>query len=264
MNIFLRELRANLRSLLIWGVIMVLFIAMAMAKFTAYEGNPELLQILDSVPPALLAAFQMQAFNLTTITGFLGVTITFFTLLGSVYAAMLGSDIISKEERDKTVEFSLTLPIPRRKLITSKLLAAVVNCIAFLLITWGATLFSVAKYQPDSAFYDFLLLGMLAMLILQLTFLAVGIFLGCAMKQYKRAGSIAVSLLLGTYFLSIISGMSENLDFLKYFSPFTYFNAATMLHESRLEMTYVWISAGIIAVALIGGYATYAKRDLYI
>lgn len=264
MNIFLRELKANLRSLIIWGMIMILFIVMAMAKFTAYEGNPELLAILDSMPPALLAAFQMEAFNLTTVTGFFGVCLTFFALLGSVYAVMLGSDIISKEERDKTVEFSLTLPIPRRKLITSKILAAVVNCIAFLVITLGACLFSVAKYQPDSAFYDFLLLGMLAMLILQLTFLAVGIFLGCAMKQYKRAGSIAVSLLLGTYFLSIISGMNENLEFLKFFSPFTYFDAATILHESRLEMTYVWISAGIIAVALVGGYITYAKRDLYI
>jgi ABC-2 type transport system permease protein len=177
---------------------------------------------------------------------------------------MLGSDIISKEERDKTVEFSLTLPIPRRKLITSKILAAVVLCIAFLLITWGASLFSVAKYQPERDFYDFLLLSMLAIFIMQMIFLAVGIFLGCAMKQYKRAGSLAVSLLLGTYFLSIISGLNENLDFLKYFSPFKYFDPAILLHESRLEMTYVLISAGIVAVALIGGYVTYAKRDLYI
>jgi ABC-2 type transport system permease protein len=264
MNIFIRELKANLRSLLIWGVIMILFIAMAMAKFAAYEGNPELLAILENMPDALLAAFQMNAFNLTTLNGFFGVCVTFFALLGSVYAAMLGSDIISKEERDKTVEFSLTLPIPRRKLITSKVLAAVVLCIAFLLITCGASLFSVTKYQPERDFYDFLLLSMLAIFIMQMIFLAVGIFLGCAMKQYKRAGSIAVSLLLGTYFLSIISGLNENLDFLKYFSPFKYFDPAIMLHESRLEITYVLISVGIIAVALAGGYVTYTKRDLYI
>jgi ABC-2 type transport system permease protein len=243
---------------------MVLFIALAMAKFAAYEGNPEMLEILDSMPPALLEAFQMNAFNLTTVTGFFGVCFTYFALLGSVFATMLGSDIISKEERDKTVEFSLTLPIPRRKLITSKLLAAVVHCIAFLLIIWGASLFSVAQYRPESEFYDFLLLSMLALFILEMTFLAVGIFLGCALKQYKRAGSIAVSLLLGTFFLSIISGLNENLDFLKFFSPFKYFDPAALLRESRLEMTYVYISAGIIAVALVSGYVTYAKRDLYI
>jgi ABC-2 type transport system permease protein len=264
MNIFKRELKSNFKSLLIWGVIMILFISMAMAKFSAYEGNPEMLAILDSMPPALLEAFQMNAFNLTTVTGFFGVCFTYFALLGSVFAAMLGSDIITKEERDKTVEFSLTLPIPRQRLITSKILAAVVNCIAFLLIIWGTSLLSVAKYQPDRDFYQFLSLSMLALFILQMTFLAVGIFLGCSMKHYKRAGSIAVSLLLGTYFLSIISGLNENLDFLKYFSPFKYFDPATLLHESRLDITYVLISAGIIVVALIGGYVTYAKRDLYI
>jgi ABC-2 type transport system permease protein len=92
---------------------------------------------------------------------------------------------------------------------------------------------------------------MLALLIMQMTFLAVGIFLGCAMKQYKRAGSIAVSLLLGTYFLSIISGLNENLEFLKYLSPFEYFKPATLLNESRLDITFVWISAGIIAICLV-------------
>jgi ABC-2 type transport system permease protein len=264
MNIFFRELKANLKSLLIWGGIMILFIYLAMAKFSAYEGNPEMLKILDSMPPALLAAFKFSAFNLTTVTGFFGVCFTYFALLSSVFAVMLGSDIISKEERDKTVEFALTLPIPRRRLVTAKILAAMVNCIAFLLITWGASLFSVAKYQPDSEFYEFLSLSMLALFIVQMTFLAVGIFLGCAMKQYKRAGSIAVSLLLGTFFISIIADLNENLEFLKYFSPFEYFNPATLLHESRLEITFVWISAGIIAVAIVGAYVTYAKRDLYI
>jgi ABC-2 type transport system permease protein len=95
-------------------------------------------------------------------------------------------------------------------------------------------------------------------------FLAVGIFLGCAMKQYRRASSVAVSLLLGTYFLSIISSLNKNLEFLKYFSPFTYFNPATLLHESKIEITFVGLSVGIIAVSLVGAYVSYSKRDLYI
>jgi hypothetical protein len=37
-----------------------------------------------------------------------------------------------------------------------------------------------------------------------------------------------------------------------------------MLRESRLELPYVGVSAGIIAVALVAAYLTYARRDLYI
>ena len=67
MNIFLRELKANFKSLLIWSVIIALMIMMAVAKFSAFAGDPEMLKMLDSMPPALLDALSMRAFNLTTV-----------------------------------------------------------------------------------------------------------------------------------------------------------------------------------------------------
>ncbi|OGO18170.1 MAG: hypothetical protein A2Z14_18915 [Chloroflexi bacterium RBG_16_48_8] len=264
MNIFLRELKANFKSLVIWGGIAILFASIGFSKFSAFEANTELLAILDGMPPALLSAFNFNAFNLTTVTGFFGVMFTYFSLLLSVAAVMWGSEIITKEERDKTVEFSLTLPVPRSRLVTAKTLAAMVNCIGLLIITWGITLANAAKYQPDSEFYEFLSLSILALFIMQMIFLTVGIFLGCAMKQHKRASSVAVSLLLGTYFLSIIAGLNEDLEFLKYFSPFKYFNPAKLLHESKIEIVFVWVSAGIIAASLVGAYVSYSRRDLYI
>lgn len=264
MNIFVRELKANLKSLLIWGVIVILFVTIGISKFSAYYGNPEMLAILDAMPAALVSAFNFRAFNLTTISGFYGVMFTYFALLLSIAAAMWGSDIISKEERDKTVEFSLTLPVTRSRLVTAKTLAALVNCIGLLLITWGASLVSAAQYEPDSGFFRFLALCMLAVFITQLIFLAVGIFLGCAMKRYKRASSVAVSLLLGTYFLSVISSLNKNLEFLKYFSPFKYFDAGVLLRESRIDLAFVGLSLAIILVSMVGAYLTYARRDLYI
>lgn len=264
MNILVRELKANLRSLLIWGVIVILFVVLGLSKFSAYAGNPEMLAVLDAMPPAVLTALNMQAFNLTTVTGFFGIMFTYFALLLSIAAAMWGSDIISKEEQDKTVEFSLTLPVTRSRLVTAKALAALVNCVGLLLITWGVSLVGAAPYHPDSEFYRFLGLCMLALFIMQLIFLAIGIFLGCAMKRYRRASSVAVSLLLGTYFLSVLSNLDQDLDFLKYFSPFKYFDPGMLLRESRLDLTFVGLSLAIILMSMVGAYLTYARRDLYI
>ena len=67
--------------------------------------------------------------------------------------------------------------------------------------------------------------------MIELIFLAIGLLLGCAMKQYKRSGSTAIAIILVTYFLSIISGMQENLDFLKYFTPFKYFDAGELFRN---------------------------------
>jgi ABC-2 type transport system permease protein len=263
MNIFLRELKANRRSLIVWGAIVIFFTLEGLAEFSAYYNRPDMLAVLDAFPPELVAAFNMDTFNLTTLSGFFGVMFTYFALLLGIAAAMWGSDIISKEERDRTVAFSLTLPVTRRRVVTEKALAALVLCFALLLITWGAAIATAQKYQPDSAFYSFLRLNMLALFILQAIFLTIGILLGCAMKQYKRASGTAVAILLAAYLISIISSINADLDFLKYLSPFKYFDAGVILRESRLDLRFVALSLAIIAVSMIGAYVTYSRRDLY-
>jgi ABC-2 type transport system permease protein len=264
MNIFFRELKANLKSLLIWSGIVILLIIMAVAKFSAFAGDPETIKMLDSMPPAMLAAFGMRAFNMTTIDGFYGIMLIYFALMAAIAAAMWGSESISKEERNKTVEFSLVLPVSRSRVVTAKALAALVNCILFVLITWGASLVMVRSYNPDQAFYNFLALEMQGMFVIELIFLAVGLLLGCAMKRYKLSGSTAVGIILGAYFLSIVTVMNKDLEWLKWFTPFKYFDAGELFRSGKLDSTYLLLSAGIIVVCVVAAYWIYNKRDLYI
>jgi ABC-2 type transport system permease protein len=177
---------------------------------------------------------------------------------------MWGSDIISKEERDKTVEFSLVLPVSRSRVITAKALAALVNCIVFVLITWGVSLVATRSYKPDQAFYNFLALEMQGLFFIELIFLAVGLLLGCAMKRYKLSGSTAVGIILVTYFMSIVTTMNKNLDFLKYLTPFKYFDAGELFRSGHMDGIYLLISAAIIVTCVAVAYWIYNKRDLYI
>jgi ABC-2 type transport system permease protein len=264
MNIFLRELRANLKSLILWCVIIALFILVGVSKFSAYANNPEMLKILDSFPPAMLEAFSLRAFNLTTVSGFYGIMFVYFALMGAIAAAMWGSDIISKEERDKTVEFSLVLPVSRSQVITAKALAALVNCIALVLVTWGVSLVAVRSYNPDQAFYSFAALEMQALFMIELIFLAVGLVLGCGLKRYRLAGSIAVGVILATYFMSVISAMHEKLDFLKWFTPFKYYDSSTMFRNGSMDSTYLLISMLFVIACVAAAYLVYNRRDLYI
>lgn len=264
MNIFLRELKANLKSLFIWAGIIGLLIMVAVAKFSAFAGDPKMLEMLDAMPQAVLDAFSMRAFNLTTLTGFYGLMFIYFGLMGAIAAAMWGSDSISKEERDKTVEFSLVLPVSRSRVVTAKALAALVNCVLLVLITWGISIVAVQQYNPDQVFNDYLRLEMLAMFFIELIFLAIGLLLGCAMKRYKRSGSTAVAIILTTYFLSVMVGMNEKLDFMKYATPFKYFDASQMFVDGKLEPLYLLLSAIIVVACLAAAYWAYNKRDLYI
>jgi ABC-2 type transport system permease protein len=263
-NIFLRELRANLKSLLIWSGVMLLLIFIGAAKFSAFYGDPSMLAMLDAMPKAMLDALSLRAFNLTTLSGFYGIMFVYYALMGAIAAAMWASDSISKEERDKTVEFSLVLPVSRGRVVSAKALAALVNSLIFVLVTWVGSYVAAQAFKPDQAFYHFLSLEMEAMFIIELIFLAIGLLLGCVMKQYKLSGSTAIGIILVAYFLSIMAGMQSNLDFLKYFTPFKYFDAAVLFRDGSLNGMYVLLSAAIIAVSMVAAYWVYNKRDLYI
>jgi len=264
MNIFLRELKASLKSLIIWSSVMLLLILTGVSKFSAYYNDPSMLAILDSFPKPLLDAMSLRAFNLTTLEGLFGLMFIYFGLMGAIATAVWGSDMISKEERDKTVEFALVLPVSRSRVITAKALAAAVNAALFVLVTWGVSIAAAQSFDPTPAFYNFLKIEMAAMFIIEMIFLAIGLLLGCAMKRYKLSGSTAIAIILTTYFLSIVSSMQENLAFLRYLTPFKYFDAAELYRTMRFDSTFLLLAAGIILVCIIAAYWTYNRRDLYI
>lgn len=235
MNIIKRELRAHMKSLILWSVCIFGLVAMMMSEFSAYYQNPEMSDILDSMPEALLEAFAMNNANLTTVSGFVSIASLYFYIMLGIYAALLGSSIISKEERDKTAEFFMVLPISRQHIIGSKAVAAVICCVLVNCITTIAILATTAKYDKVIDFNKFLILMMIGIFIIQLIFLSMGMLLAATMKRYKKSGSYAMSLLLVLYILSIFVSLSSKLEFLKYITPFKYFEANYILNEEKLN-----------------------------
>jgi ABC-2 type transport system permease protein len=264
MNILRRELRANARSLLIWCGITALCVAIEFGEFTVYYNNPEYTQVLDAMPQAVISAFNIDAFNLTTATGFFGVLSSYLVLLLAIAAAMWGADIISKEERDRTVEYALTLPVTRARLITGKIAAALVLCAVLLGVTWVATLLAARRYAPDATFNGFVAIVMVSFALIQAIFLSVGIMLGCVMGGRRRAGPVAMFILLATYFCGFLLDFTDRLGFVRYLTPFRYYDPLLMLHESRLEARFVVLALVITVGCLAIGYAGYQRRDLHV
>ncbi|MDH8676502.1 ABC transporter, partial [Fusibacter bizertensis] len=84
------------------------------------------------------------------------------------------------------------------------------------------------------------------------------------LKRYKSSGKISASLLMVLYFFNIIIALSQKLDFLKYLTPFKYFEASTLLKNGAFELKYLILSLIIVIVSIIGTYTVYPRRDLRI
>ena len=232
------------------------------SRFSAYYNNPEMSDILDAMPQALLDAFSMGNANLTTLTGYVSVAVVYFYIMMGVHAVMLGSGIISKEERDKTAEFFLVLPVSRQKVIIMKLIAALINCIILNLVTIASIYAFAIPYERDSGFNRFMLLVLIAMFLIQMIFLSMGMGIAAIVRRYKKSSLYAVSILTGLYLVSVITALSDKVEKLKYLTPFKYFEPADILENDALEGVYVIIALSFITVMLAVTYLLYPKRDL--
>ena len=203
MNIIKRELKANAKSLIIWSLITSAILFMWYAEFAAYYNNPEMAAILEAMPQALLDAFSMNAANITTLNGYFSTLLSFLYLILGIHAVTLGSSIIAKEQRDKTSEFLFSMPITRHKVITCKIIAATINCIIILLVSYITSIVLALRYNPDKEFFSFISLSLLATFLIQILFLSVGMFLASIIKKDKRASTIAATILFVTFIFSL-------------------------------------------------------------
>ncbi len=263
-RMYLHELRAHFKSLAVWTVILLSLVGIAMMKFQGYYNNPEMLEILNAMPRAFLDAFKIRAFNLTTVEGFFGVLARYYYIMAAVAAALWGNGMVSKEELSKTADFTLVLPVSRRVILTAKALAALTNAVTFVLLTWAISLAFAQKYGLNAGFYRFLAKEMAGMFFIALVFWAVGVFLACALRNPRRAGSVGVGIALALFVLYIAQGMHEKLEFLKWVTPFAYFDAASFYRGESLNPYFVAITLLVSAVLIGASYALYERRDVYL
>lgn len=266
MIIYFRELIRNRNSLIIWSLTMLGFSAMMMAFFPTIAGEADKMEeYLSLLPETMKSIFNLDKLSMSNIVGYYATeTYIFVNLLGSIYSMFLASSIISKEENDKTIEFLLAKPVKRTTIVTSKALCVLTNILLFnlSLTIFNYLMFEIYKTE-DYSLTAFLLLSV-GPLLLHLTFATIGLLISVFVQKTKAVYSISIGVILGTYFISIISSLSEKVQNLKYLSPFKYVDSAQLAIEEKISGIYLLIMAVIIILSVTATYMLYKKKDITI
>ncbi len=264
MNVYFRELRAYRKSTLFWCLGMVFLIGATMAKYQGLGTAAQFNEMMMQMPPAMLAIFGMNMLDFGRASGFFGVAYLFLALMAAVHAVLLGSGIVSKEERDRTSEFLFVKPVTRSQVVTAKALAALTNVVIFNLVTMVSSLVIVDKYSNGEDVSGYIMVLMGGMFFIQLIFLAVGLAAAAVTDRPKAASGIATGFMLFTFPLSAAVDINENLSPLKYLTPFKYFDAKALYDSMGLAAGYVALSAVLIVAFTAATYVFFRRRDLRI
>ena len=264
MNIVKRELRSNLKSMIIWSLAIGFLVTVWMIEFEAFAGNPAIDEFMKSMPQGVLAAMGMGEADFASLEGFISAIFLYIYLILGIQAVFLGSSIISKEERDKTAEYLFSLPISRPKIIKGKITSAIINLFILNIVALVALVLSTTNYERSEDFYLFIALSNLAVFIIQMIFLSIGMLVASVNKRYKKSGNISITILMISFSISSLMNMVDSLDFLKYITPFKFFDSSYILKELRLEPISIVISLLIIVCGIGGTLIFYPRRDLYL
>lgn len=261
MNVYLREMRKGLRSVLLWSLGIVFFLAASSTKYAAMADTPSAMDILFQLPLGLQAFFGVGQLDFTTAIGFYGMLYPYMLLLVAIHASMLGAVIVAKEERDKTSEFLYVKPATRGGILTAKLLAALTQVLALTALNWAGALTVMAAFGESAGIAIRTL--MIAMLLIQLLFLALGIAAAAVWQRPKAATGIATGVMLGTYLISIAIDVNQNIGWLRGFTPFSYFDYRGVISSGAgLSVPYTLLALGLTAGLMAAAYIRFAKRDV--
>ncbi|MGO4373514.1 ABC transporter permease subunit [Paenibacillus sp. 2TAB19] len=263
MNMFVHELKAYRKSMLIWTLSLIGIMILFLSLFPGMSKDiDEFTKVLEGYPEGVRKALGIELESIGTLLGFYSYIFMYITLCGAIQAMILGTSIVSKEVREKTADFLLTKPVTRTQIMTSKLMAAVVSlAVTNVLYLIAANLMAVQMKTEDYSGKLFFMIS-LTLLFIQLIFLAIGIIVSVVFPKIKAVLSVS----LGTVFAFFVIGMlvaAGDDGAKRYLSPFKYFDPKLIIESSKYEASYLAAAIGIIIVSIAVSYAVYRKKDVH-
>lgn len=83
MNVFKREVKGSVKALFIWAIVIIVFIAAGLYKYTGFDASGmDISVLMDSMPKMVLAVFGLSTFDLNKATGFYGIIFQYIVLMG--------------------------------------------------------------------------------------------------------------------------------------------------------------------------------------
>ena len=243
---FKREMKVNFKSFLIW---LLLLIGIFTISFLIYPSiiNSDNIKMMDEMmqmfPKEVLKALNMDISSIDSVFGWLkSEGFVFALLLIGCYSGILGSNILLKEENDKTIEYLNSLPIKRGTIVLNKVLCGLLYIVLIVVILG---IFNYIGLCLSGKFDEKLYL----LLSITPIFSSIVIYFGCMFlstftHKTKKMLGISLGIVLISYVLQILSSLAETTEFLKYFSVFT-------LSDIRNVITYITINPLMIIISAV-------------
>lgn len=260
MTLYLHECKRGLKSFLIWSLSLGLLAVICLMLYPEMKDQSAQLNDMFSGLGSFTSAFGMDVLGFADAMGFYGIECgACLGLGGGLYAAFLGSGMISKEESGHTAEFLYTNPLSRTQILLQKYAALITQLIGFNLVWALFSLGSFAYIGEEPAWKAFLLFQF-AQFVLQLE-LATFSFLFSAFLGRSSLGA-GIGLMAAMYFLSMWGNISDSVDGVQFITPYWYADASRVIADAQIDGKLMLLGVLYLVIALLITIVGYNRKDI--
>lgn len=259
-TIYKHEMKLLYKTFLIWTLAVGGMCFVCILLFNSMKDTMSGMAESFSQMGAFADAFGMSQLSIATLAGFYSTEVgTIHSLGGAMFAAIIATVMLSKEEDGHTSEFLFTLPISRKNVITSKLFAIITNVVAFNVISVGAYTLGIVILGEDIDFGRFFLYhGMQLLMHLEIA----GICFGISAFMKKNKLGLGLGIVMIFYAFDLMARMIPDLKDYKLLTPFSYSNAADIFSTGDVEVGAFALGMVVMVVGVVVAYVKYGKKDL--
>lgn len=218
---------------------------------------------LDAMPKELLQVIGVEKMtDLSDYTTYFGMVYQFVLVAISIFAVTYGAGNLSKEEKNKSIEFLYALKVSRSQIFISKCVCSLITLLIIICLGAIATLLCGVINGGDTFNVANIISIVSTSSVTAIFFMSVGLMISGISSKLSGA-SLAGFLISLSYILGYIAELGgEKLAFLSYFSPFYLFNGTNVLAMEFNTFVALKVYFALIILFIYIGLTFYKKRDL--
>jgi len=256
------SLRNSRGAIIGWGIGLAA-LAIMMGSLYDMMGSNELMDVMDAYAatmPEFAELFNLGAMN--SPIGWLDVEyFSFVPLIIGLFATGAGASLLARDEEGGTLDLILAHPVSRTGLFWGRFLANTMVIIILLLISWVSLLLPMTWSEGFSIPAFELLLPFASLFGILLFFMTLSLLFSMLMPARRMASMLAGILVGASFFITMLSGVVDELERAADFSPLTYLETS-MAIEDGLNLTWFGIFIAIDLVLVLISWQLFQRRDV--
>lgn len=259
-----KELSQRRWALFGYGLAALSFLLLYILIYPSFQSETaKFNELLEAYPKALLQAFNIDQLQLTTFEGYISAEhFSFVWPLMAIFLSMSLAGVAFAGEVEKgTMAFLLSQPISRARVFIAKYVSAFLALLSFVVISI-VTIIPLAGIQSIAVNSGNIVRTAILSLLFAWAIYALAAMVSSTTSERSKSYFVVGGLLLLMYVANVVSGLVNNLDWLKFVSYFHYFQPAKILSGGAIELSSIAIFSLTIIMSFCVGLVIFLRRDM--